>query len=265
MENLKEVLGKTQIADGVSSQTNWIENAKKIAELVNKQPGNLTGYDCKECLNRGWFERVDDNGYKYSEPCKCMKVRKSMKAIQRSGISDLLDTYTFDNWEQKTKWQAGAIRDAVRYAEEKDGWFIATGRPGTGKTHLCTAICGKLLKDCLSVKYVLWRDFSTLAKAAVTDEEEYKNLIEPLKRIKVLYIDDMFKTGKGQSPTAGDINLAFEIINARYNNRKLLTIISSELSLEQILDIDEAIGSRIRERSKKYYLDFSNYENWRLK
>ena len=82
--------------------------------------------------------------------------------------------------------------------------------------------------------------------------------------MKVLYIDDMYKTGKGQQPTVGDVNLAFEIINARYNDTGKVTIISSERTVEEMLDIDEAVGSRIYERSKGNYLNLYGRENWRL-
>ena len=89
-------------------------------------------------------------------------------------------------------------------------------------------------------------------------------MVEPLKRVKVLYIDDLFKTGKGQQPTTGDVNLAFELINARYNDSRLLTVIASERSINEILDIDEGVGSRIYERAKEYYADLRGRKNWRM-
>lgn len=53
-------------------------------------------------------------------------------------------------------------------------------------------------------------------------------------------------------------------MNARYNDSRLRTVISSEIGIEDVLDIDEAIGSRIKERSEGYLLA-SPQENWRLK
>ena len=76
---------------------------------------------------------------------------------------------------------------------------------------------------------------------------------------------DFLKTGKGQEPTTGDVNLAFELINARYADPTKLTIISSELPVAEIVDIDEAVGSRIYERSKAHYADLSGRQNWRMK
>ena len=64
--------------------------------------------------------------------------------------------------------------------------------------------------------------------------------------------------------TDADIRLAFEILNSRYNDSQLRTIISSELTLFEILGLDEAVGGRIYERSKGFVLEAPR-ENWRLK
>ena len=130
---------------------------------------------------------------------------------------------------------------------------------------MATAVCSVLMQQGREVRYVLWRDFATRAKSLTTDEAAYSSLIEPLKATEVLYIDDMFKTGRGQMPTAGDINLCFELLNARYNDAAKLTILSSELTVNALLQVDEALGSRIVERSRGHYADLSTRSNWRLR
>lgn len=192
-----------------------------------------------------------------------MAKRRSIDRIKRSGLSDLMQRYTFEAWKEKEPWQKSVKKMAMEYAENQNGWFYLAGRPGTGKTHICTALCGALIERGSEVRYLLWREFSAKAKAVVNDAEEYQRLVSPMKRVSVLYIDDLFKVGKGQEPTTGDVNLAFEILNARYN-ANLPTIISSELTVEQVLDVDEAVGSRIYERSKEHYADLSEKGNWRL-
>ena len=235
-----------------------------MAEKANQNPGHLGGYDCPDCLNRGYFLRVDGEGRRYTQKCRCMAKRESMRTMEKSGLSELLKRYTMDSWKANEPWQKKLADMAREYSERKEGWFFLAGSPGTGKTHLCTALCGMLMEQGLPAKYMLWRDVSVLAKACVNDEEKYLPLVEPLKRVRVLYIDDLFKTGKGQEPTTGDVNLAFEILNARYNDEKLLTVLSSELTAEKIMDIDEAVGSRIYERSKGHYANMTGRKNWRL-
>lgn len=241
-----------------------IELERKRAENLNRFAGNLTGYDCPDCMNRGFFHRVDDQGRRYLEECKCMAVRRSRERIMRSGLVDLMKRYTFKTWQVREPWQKSAAETVKRFIERPEGWLLAAGRPGTGKTHLCTCACTGLIKKGIETRYALWRDMSVQAKAVVNDEEEYRRLVEPLKRVPCLYIDDLFKTGKGQPPTTGDVNLAFEIINSRYNDSKKITVISTELDVGKLLAIDEATGSRIYERSKNFYLDLTEKKNWRL-
>ena len=57
--------------------------------------------------------------------------------------------------------------------------------------------------------------------------------------------------------------VAFELLNARYMKPSCLTLICSELPLEEICAINEAVGSRIRERGRGYILQTGN-ENLRL-
>lgn len=220
------------------------------------------------CLNRGFIYYVDTAG-RYptvrTKDCECMEQRRSLRRIEQSGLKDLLDRYTFDTWQTPQRWQESSLRLAREYAEKKDGWFLAAGRSGSGKTHICTAVCAEFLKQGLPVRYVLWRDMSVRAKAVVNDDEEYAKITEPLKKVKVLYIDDLFKTKAGSDVTPGDVNLAFEILNYRYNDKSKLTILSTEKSLDDLLYIDEATGSRIYERAKHYWLNFYDKPNWRLR
>jgi DNA replication protein DnaC len=90
--------------------------------------------------------------------------------------------------------------------------------------------------------------------------QEYKN-------VKVLYIDDFYKTDSENKPTQADKNIAFELLNFRYNNPDSITIISSELQIRDLLAIDEAVGSRIYERSKDYQINIAPdiNKNYRLR
>ena len=221
---------------------------------------DLGGVDCEICNNTGMVTRQDENGVCWSRECVCMNARRAQRSIRNSGMSDMVSRYTFLNYQTPDNERARIKAKAIAYCDEPYGWFYIKGTPGSGKTHICTAICSELMKQGKSLRYMLWRDEAVQLKALVTSPEEYASRLNRLKTVRVLYIDDFLK-GK---ITDADINLAFELINSRYNNAKLKTIISTELSIERVLELDEAVGSRIYERSKAYCLSAPS-ENWRLK
>ena len=232
------------------------------------------GYECEVCKNKGFVvklvERKDGSYSHESCDCKCLEIRRSIMRMKRSGLKDIIKDYTFDKFVDTEPWQKSIKAAAMEYAKDPQGWFYMGGQVGAGKTHLCTAICREFLYGGKKVLYMLWRDEIVKIKANVNDAAAYNAIIDKYKTAEVLYIDDLFKTGKAadnsvQRPTQADINAAFEIINYRYCNPALLTIISSELSEDELLDIDEAVGSRIYERAKAITIGRDRSRNYRIR
>lgn len=255
------------------------EWTQRSVDRTNATIGHLNdedGYDCKQCLNRGYIAILrEDAGGVPSEamaPCRCMEIRKSIMRMRRSGLESSIRDYTLDKFEVKAEWQRKMVQAARDFLDNgvQDGrWFFMSGQPGCGKTHICTAIARKLLYD-RPVYYMIWPTESKRLKSIVTDTEEYTKAMRKLETVDVLYIDDLFKPVKGDEgkiipPNGPDMRLAFEILNYRYINR-LVTIISTEWYLDELLDFDEATASRIAERSAGYKLMISRDKarNWRI-
>lgn len=255
-----------------SMDTSSKSSTERECEVMNSIRGNLTGYDCPKCLNRGNIFFIDGD-YIVSRDCECMKIRRSYWNIEKSGLKNLLGRYTFDNFDTEEQWQKAFKADAQKFVSDHTGkWFFAGGQVGAGKTHICTAIVGEFLKQGIESRYMLWRDEIVKLKACVNDDFEYGRMINPLKTVPVLYIDDFFKTanddsGQKKPPTQGDINVAFELLNDRYNNERLITIISSERTVDEIISCDEGVGSRIYQRTKEHcwVLTKPNAKNYRLR
>lgn len=228
-------------------------------ERYNSKSGDLTGYDCELCHNKGHSLRLIDGREVYEE-CRCMEIRKSLRQIKLSGLERAIQSKTFATFEEREDWQRRMKEKAVQYAKNPEGWFIACGQPGSGKTHICTAIAGELLRKGIAVRYMLWREDSVPLKAVTTDKEEYFRRMEPLKKAQCLYIDDLFKGGT----SAPDLKLAFELLDYRYRN-DLPTILSTEKNLSDLDEIDEGIGSRIREMSqgRRVWIAKDKRKNWR--
>lgn len=221
-------------------------------------PGD--GYNCDLCNNRGDTAFLTErNGmlYEVHTPCRCMEIRQSIWRMRQSGLESSIRKCTFERFTVRSEWQRKMLDTAKDYL--KNGvpggqWLFMGGAVGSGKTHICTAVARQLLYS-KPVYYMTWPSESTRLKSIVNDQEEYGKALRRLKTIEVLYIDDFFKPVAGDfgplPPTPADIRLAYEIIDHRYRNH-MVTIISSERYLSELVDIDEAIGSRIAERSKGY-------------
>lgn len=265
MESISELI-KTPKSD---TETTFDFEAynQRWCDNYNQSKGNLQGYDCKKCLNRGYFAKIVD-GYEVMLPCECLEFRKTLHKIQKSGLKNSIDKFTFDSFTANTDWQEYIKNRAKAFVNNHENkWFYIGGQVGCGKTHICTAIVGELFKQGKTGQYMLWRDEAVKLKASVNDSTEYQKLIKPLKTVDVLYIDDFFKTERDRQPTQADINIAFEILNYRYSNDDLITIISSERTINELLDIDEAVGSRIYERTREsnIIINRDRTKNYRLR
>lgn len=235
-------------------------NLQYFVDKMNAVKGSLTDYDCEMCKNKGFVFMVDE-GREVTMQCKCVVTRNNLRSLRNVGID--LDSCGFDKYEATEEWQKTAKEKAKSYSYYLDGWFFIGGAVGCGKTLLCSSILKEQIHLGTPAKYMPWRDEAGRLKAAVNNNDEYQRLIEPLKNVGILYIDDFFK---GANITKGDVNLAFEIINSRYVNKKP-TIISCELSIDDLISIDEALGSRIYERTKGNYVFIKQgqHKNQRMK
>ena len=276
MEALGAILSRGNAMARTCRELSEREYVQSQVDAMNSVEGdqNADGYDCKICKNKEvvFFIKEDTNGgVSYSSrPCKCVETRRSIRRMQKSGLKNIIKDYTFAKYEAVEPWQKSIKDAAVRYAQDQSGWFFIGGQSGAGKTHICTAICREFLLAGHPVAYMLWRDDAAKLKGLVTDYELQEPLMKRFKETKVLYVDDLFKTGKGadgkkQPPTPADIGIAFEILNYRYNNPDLLTIISSELTAGELIEIDEAVGGRIYEKSVVLNLAPDPARNYRLR
>lgn len=245
------------------------EHLQFQALTYNNERGSLKGYDCPKCLNKGEIQIVQD-GYLAVRQCSCMGIRKTIRRMEESGLGNLLELYSFDKYEQKTEWQKHIYNTAQTFLTDTDkNWFYIGGQKGSGKSMICTALTKEFLQQGMSAKYMLWVDESTELKQCITDIDLYNPKIREIKKAQCLYIDDLFKGGVSKA----DIKLAFEILNYRYNkarsdrSKRYITIISSELSIDELLKYDEAIGSRIFEMTKPsnyLYINPDPNKNYRM-
>lgn len=241
-----------QTLSGITTQYDDPGDAEYEA-ILNREPGDLTGFDCPDCLNRGYFWRVR-HGEKYTERCRCMNTRAGLTRLKKSGLEKAAANCTLKNFEVSEPWQRAMLDTAKAFLGDRDRqWMMISGQSGCGKTHICTATAVRLLKAGAKTRYIQWTESARQLSAAIFDEAAYEERIVPLKRVRVLYIDDLFKTQNNKPPTDRDFTLAFELLNARYNDPSLITIISTEHALQDLSNMDVALAGRIAERCGRYY------------
>lgn len=248
-----------------------MDKLEAVTERIRKEhPVGAFGeqHTCPKCRDKGFLLWTDENGCQIASQCDCVTVKQAKKVVERSGISVEFQKKTFDNFDTRGNLQlSNAKAKAMRYAEnfkqmEHDRYnsIIFCGQVGAGKTHLGTAICGKLMNRGIAVIYMAYRSAVTKIKQNMTDEDAYIREMNQYLSARVLYIDDLLK---GRL-TDADINIMYEIINYRYMNN-MPVIVSTEKSQKELVEFDEAIGSRLIEMCKGNIIWLKGKElNYRL-
>lgn len=189
--------------------------------------------------------------------CVCRAKRNISRLMQSSKITDAFRQMTFTNFD--TTGRPAVVQqlysiaykytmDLPKLLEDKirHNSCCLLGQPGVGKTHLLTAVSNNLLARGIAVQYFPWVEGINDLQS---DFEAAKEKVFHMQQVQVLYIDDLYK-GRDK-PTAWQLEQIFGIINYRYLNNKPV-LISSERSIAQMCEFDEATASRINEMCKDY-------------
>lgn len=233
---------------GLSEQSyNPIDFGRMKADNFNNKQGELTGYDCPECLNRGRIAIAKEDGSVVFQECDCMKIRRFVQKMENSGLEEI-DKCTFDAYKDEENWQTTIKQGAKAYADNPVGWLVFCGQTGGGKTHLCTAVCSQLLHAGKEVRYMPWRQDVRELKEKAMELKAQNDILKKYQEAPILFIDDLFKVCKTSDNSLNlkyaDVELAMDILFYRASKR-LTTIISTELYPSDLLEIDGALGSRI--------------------
>lgn len=226
-------------------------------------------YKCEKCRDTGWILVPQSNSAPIAISCKCRELDKIKNDWKRSGIKIEQNKLTFSNFSVWNESSRKARDIALAYYKDfnsirtfRKNSILFCGQVGGGKTHLSIALALNFLKKGIKVVYMPYRDSIMKIKQNIMDDEYYQKIISKYQLAEVLLIDDLFKGKISES----DISIIFEILNYRYLNN-LPMIISTECVLEKLLNIDEAIGSRIYEMCKGYIMEIQKESgnNYRLR
>ncbi len=240
----------TKILNSAEKRTKTMESLN--ADQMVREEDYLAGKVCLPDKAREWKTT-------YSKQCKCVKQKKIARLMEASGITEEFEMLLFGNFI--TDGKPDMIKDAYECAMEyfkdfqkvkgeRSNSIALLGQPGSGKTHLLTAIMNNLIKKksvyCMYFPYV--EGMGNLRD----NFDQLESKLDAMRKADVLFIDDLFKPVKGE-PRATDwqVEQIQSVVNYRYLNHKPL-LISSELDTAALLDIDEALGSRIHQMCRNY-------------
>ncbi|AYN24479.1 DNA replication protein DnaC [Buchnera aphidicola] len=124
------------------------------------------------------------------------KAMKMQRVLGRSGIRELYMNCSFENYKIEHDGQRKVLKAAKRYAEEFNeniASFIFSGRPGTGKNHLASAIGNYLILHGKSILIVTVADLMSNMKGTFsgTSNITEENLLHNLSSVDLLMIDEI--------------------------------------------------------------------------
>ncbi len=203
---------------------------------------------CPACDGSGFIKSFKDGRGDLRECPICAAKKAHAARLAQSGISQAdYERYTLDSFKADTT-EARRMKAAAEHylnnagKSQSIGFF---GKPGTGKTHICIAICQASKRAHFYWQYRA--EIQKIKNAAYRLPQEYEDLMKRAGTAKFLYIDDLFKgavINGGIAPQ--DAQIMFDIINRRYVN-KLPTIFSSEIPTRKMAQMDEGLATRIEE------------------
>lgn len=249
----------------LAEDKNFISLMKRIEELSKNQKEIKKEYKCSCCKDTGQIvvkRKINGKIYNGIIECKCRKIARYEKNIEKSGLKSKLNNTKFDNFNAYNNELKLNKALALSFANELDAdSILLLGQSGSGKTHLATAICGTILyKHKIPLIYATYREIIATVKPLTMDISGRIKAMNKYLNVSVLYIDDLFKG----TATETDESIIFEILDYRYS-RGLKTIITSEISIEELINRNEALIGRVIEQSNGYILNFNDTGNYRLK
>lgn len=227
--------------------------AKAKASSHSSTSQGAAEYECKDCKDEEG-ELVRTASGEVWRPCNCVEKKRIARLIKASAITEEFARKKFKNFDLENVDEI--IKEAHNAAYEyvksfptirnsRHNSIALIGRPGTGKTHLLMAVSNNLMiRLRVGVIYFPWVEGFNEIKGDLDNLDER---IHKLQQAEVLFIDDMWKGREKPSPF--QIEQAFAIVNYRYLNN-LPLLISSERSFAEMCEIDEAVGSRLKEMTR---------------
>lgn len=209
---------------------------------------------CKECKSasdcqssiKGYSPIIDAKGLLSYYRCSLYERQQAVFAHEKNkanaAIPRLYKKMTFETLEDVGNTNTIKLAKSIASGNEELKGLFLFGEPGCGKTHIAIAT----LQEWLNHKSGLFYTMPQLAgymRYLVKDDVNLAELMTKLKNTELLVIDDL--GAEKWSEFIGQ--QMFELLNERNTNERL-TIITSNLTLDELVEHMESQGARLASR-----------------
>lgn len=239
-----------------NSDKNVIPFTNGLREVTGARPGAEAARPqevvCQICFGTG--TRLEPG--KGAAICECRRSNSGARALDAARLPPRFRECDFHNYYPKNDSQYFAHSFASRLVDQYpavETGLLFMGSVGVGKTHLAVAV----LKDLIEKKGVtcLFYESGSLLKAIqdsynpVSQTSEMR-VLAPVYQAEVLVLDELGAT----VPTNWVRDTLYQIINTRYNNKKL-TIFTTNYLDEPRPATEEAPDSGDQKRRRTFAAD----------
>ena len=203
-------------------------------------------YTCSEC---------SDTGFVGAKLCRCFRDLLITENIKSSGMGNLIDKQSFDNFDierysydekiytamKRNLREARAFADGFKLGEGRT--LLFQGKTGTGKTHISTAIARSVIERGFEVLYDSAQNI-----VSAFEQDRFKSGYGPYEpradkylECDLLILDDLGTEFINQFT----VSCLYNLLNTR-QNKGLSTLISTNLSPTELTGkYDDRIFSRL--------------------
>jgi len=218
---------------------------------------------CPDCNGTGWaFTRNQDK-------CIVCAPCKTCDALKRARVATLERLANIPDFTPRQSWNtcAAYLHAFSRISRARQNWLLLSGKSGAGKSTQAAQVARQIVRTYLApTRFYNSVELFRSLRACARNEYEYSKIMNVVVSTKLVVFDDLFK----DVPDAR--SFAFEdykrpIIEALWTRyeRRLPTIITTQVSPDVIRRFDDAIFGRIVEASSGFsvYLN-NNATDWRI-